>query len=167
MKLLKPIIFVIHSLANPCVSFISSCYLPRLQFTLSRVSKKGAVVSLILCTAMLALASRRLPLFCSTRSEIALPPQPVGPRDVKIRMHTVGVCGSDVHYYQHGGIGPYVVDQPMILGHEASGVVAGGPGDVGGAGAQPPAQKAGSSASARHWQTLNHELPSTIGDPSS
>ena len=56
--------------------------------------------------------------------EIALPPQPVGPRDVKIRMHTVGVCGSDVHYYQHGGIGPYVVDQPMILGHEASGTVA-------------------------------------------
>lgn len=48
----------------------------------------------------------------------------VGPRDVKIRMHTVGVCGSDVHYYQHGGIGPYVVDAPMILGHEASGVVA-------------------------------------------
>ena len=58
------------------------------------------------------------------RREIALPPQPVGPRDVKIRMHTVGVCGSDVHYYQHGGIGPYVVDQPMILGHEASGTVA-------------------------------------------
>jgi len=48
----------------------------------------------------------------------------LGPRDVKIRMHTVGVCGSDVHYYQHGGIGPYVVDAPMILGHEASGVVA-------------------------------------------
>jgi D-xylulose reductase len=48
----------------------------------------------------------------------------VGPRDVKIRMHTVGVCGSDVHYYQHGGIGPFVVNEPMILGHEASGVVA-------------------------------------------
>ena len=46
----------------------------------------------------------------------------MGPRDVKIRMHTVGVCGSDVHYYQHGGIGPYIVNEPMILGHEASGV---------------------------------------------
>ena len=51
-------------------------------------------------------------------------PLEMGPRDVKIRMHTVGVCGSDVHYYQHGGIGPYVVDEPMVLGHEASGVVA-------------------------------------------
>ncbi|MGJ7528669.1 NAD(P)-dependent alcohol dehydrogenase [Variovorax sp. GB1P17] len=50
-------------------------------------------------------------------------PLHMGPRDVKIRMHTVGVCGSDVHYYRHGGIGPYIVDAPMILGHEASGVV--------------------------------------------
>jgi D-xylulose reductase len=51
-------------------------------------------------------------------------PLDMEPRDVKIRMHTVGVCGSDIHYYQHGGIGPYVVEDPMILGHEASGVVA-------------------------------------------
>ena len=50
-------------------------------------------------------------------------PLTVGPRDVKIRIHTVGVCGSDVHYYQHGAIGPYVVREPMILGHEASGTV--------------------------------------------
>ena len=35
-----------------------------------------------------------------------------------------GVCGSDLHYFLHGHIGPYVVEQPMILGHEASGVVA-------------------------------------------
>jgi D-xylulose reductase len=54
--------------------------------------------------------------------EIDLPLQ-VGPRDVKIRVHTVGVCGSDVHYYQHGAIGPYVVNEPMVLGHEASGTV--------------------------------------------
>jgi D-xylulose reductase len=51
-------------------------------------------------------------------------PLSVGPRDVKIRIHTVGVCGSDVHYFQHGGIGPYVVEEPMVLGHEASGTVA-------------------------------------------
>ena len=46
-----------------------------------------------------------------------------GPRDVRIKIHTVGICGSDVHYYVHGGIGPYVVDQPMILGHEGSGTI--------------------------------------------
>ena len=47
----------------------------------------------------------------------------VGPDDVRIALHTVGVCGSDIHYYTHGGIGPYVVTEPMILGHEASGTV--------------------------------------------
>src|SRR6187549_2334613 len=47
----------------------------------------------------------------------------VGPRDVRIALRTVGVCGSDVHYYQHGAIGPFVVREPMVLGHEASGIV--------------------------------------------
>ena len=47
----------------------------------------------------------------------------LGPNDVRVRIHTVGICGSDVHYYQHGAIGPFVVREPMILGHEAAGVV--------------------------------------------
>lgn len=47
----------------------------------------------------------------------------LGPLDVRIAIHTVGVCGSDVHYYTHGEIGPFVVKEPMVLGHEASGVV--------------------------------------------
>ena len=47
----------------------------------------------------------------------------LGPRDVRIKLHTVGICGSDVHYYTHGAIGQFVVDAPMILGHEASGTV--------------------------------------------
>ena len=50
-------------------------------------------------------------------------PLDAGPNDVRIATHTVGVCGSDVHYYTHGKIGPFVVDEPMILGHEASGTV--------------------------------------------
>ena len=47
----------------------------------------------------------------------------LGPLDVRIAMTTVGVCGSDVHYYTHGRIGPFVVREPMILGHEAAGRV--------------------------------------------
>ncbi|GAA3870715.1 NAD(P)-dependent alcohol dehydrogenase [Celeribacter arenosi] len=47
----------------------------------------------------------------------------MGPEDVEIAVHTVGVCGSDVHYYTHGRIGPFVVDEPMVLGHEAAGTV--------------------------------------------
>jgi D-xylulose reductase len=50
-------------------------------------------------------------------------PQVVGPRDVRIRIHTVGICGSDIHYYKHGRIGPFVVNEPMVLGHEAAGTV--------------------------------------------
>ncbi len=50
-------------------------------------------------------------------------PLEVGPNDVKIAVENVGVCGSDVHYFTHGRIGPYVVNAPMVLGHEASGRV--------------------------------------------
>jgi D-xylulose reductase len=50
-------------------------------------------------------------------------PMAVGPDDVKIAIHTVGVCGSDVHYYTHGRIGPFVVKEPMVLGHEAAGTI--------------------------------------------
>jgi D-xylulose reductase len=50
-------------------------------------------------------------------------PMDVGPGQVKIRINTVGVCGSDVHYYTHGKIGPFVVNAPMVLGHEAAGTI--------------------------------------------
>lgn len=49
--------------------------------------------------------------------------QVMGRDDVKIAMRNVGVCGSDVHYYKHGAIGPFVVREPMVLGHEASGII--------------------------------------------
>ena len=55
--------------------------------------------------------------------------EPLGPRDVRIDIKTVGICGSDIHYYQHGRIGPFIVNAPMVLGHEASGIVS----EVGGA----------------------------------
>lgn len=50
-------------------------------------------------------------------------PDDVGPGMVRIKLHTVGVCGSDVHYYTHGKIGPFVVNAPMVLGHEAAGTI--------------------------------------------
>jgi L-iditol 2-dehydrogenase len=43
--------------------------------------------------------------------------------EVLIEIGSVGVCGSDVHYYEHGRIGPYVVDAPLVLGHEAGGTI--------------------------------------------
>jgi Threonine dehydrogenase and related Zn-dependent dehydrogenases len=48
--------------------------------------------------------------------------------ELLVAPHTVGICGSDVHYYKHGRIGPFVLTSPMILGHEGAGtVVAVGP----------------------------------------
>ena len=40
-------------------------------------------------------------------------------------MHSVGICGSDVHYWTQGRIGDFVVKAPMVMGHEASGKVIG------------------------------------------
>jgi L-iditol 2-dehydrogenase len=51
-------------------------------------------------------------------------PEPTpGPHEVLVRVASVGVCGSDVHYFEHGRIGSYVVESPLVLGHEASGEV--------------------------------------------
>jgi len=50
-------------------------------------------------------------------------PQIVNADDVLIRMKTVGVCGSDVHYYETGRIGSQVVQYPFTVGHEGSGIV--------------------------------------------
>ena len=58
------------------------------------------------------------------RGEVRLEERPVPvPADdeVLIKVASVGVCGSDVHYYREGRIGDFVVDAPLVLGHEVSG----------------------------------------------
>ncbi|VDN54387.1 unnamed protein product [Dracunculus medinensis] len=52
------------------------------------------------------------------------------PNQLLVKVHTVGICGSDVHYYTHGSIGRFVVREPMVLGHETSGIVVGMGSDV-------------------------------------
>lgn len=59
--------------------------------------------------------------------EIVLEQRPVpapGPREVLVAVTSVGVCGSDVHWYEHGRIGDLVVEAPLVLGHECAGRVA-------------------------------------------
>lgn len=46
-----------------------------------------------------------------------------GPRSVTVRIRNGGICGSDLHYYHHGGFGTVRVTQPMVLGHEVAGEV--------------------------------------------
>jgi L-iditol 2-dehydrogenase len=61
------------------------------------------------------------------RGEVVVEERPVpeaGPGEVVVRVASVGVCGSDTHYYDHGRIGQFVVEEPLVLGHEAAGEVA-------------------------------------------
>jgi L-iditol 2-dehydrogenase len=53
-----------------------------------------------------------------------VPTPQCGPDEVLVRVKSVGICGSDVHYWRTGAIGDFVVEKPMILGHEVAGVVA-------------------------------------------
>ncbi|AYM14679.1 MULTISPECIES: L-idonate 5-dehydrogenase [Agrobacterium] len=46
-----------------------------------------------------------------------------GEGDVLVRIHRGGICGSDMHYYHHGGFGTVRIKAPMVPGHELSGVV--------------------------------------------
>lgn len=68
-------------------------------------------------------------------------PVPVPAADeVLVEVGSVGVCGSDVHYFRHGRIGDYVVQAPLVLGHEAGGRVVA-------VGAEVPAQRLGQRVS--------------------
>lgn len=52
--------------------------------------------------------------------EVAVPE--VGPDEVLVKVKAVGICGSDIHFYEHGRIGRFIVNGPFILGHECAGV---------------------------------------------
>ena len=60
------------------------------------------------------------------RIEMAQRPVPTpAAGDVLVRVSSVGVCGSDTHYYRHGRVGGFVVEAPLVLGHEAAGTIVG------------------------------------------
>ena len=48
-------------------------------------------------------------------------PEAVGPGQVAVAVEAGGICGSDLHYYNHGGFGTVRLREPMILGHEVAG----------------------------------------------
>src|SRR4051812_10394720 len=55
-------------------------------------------------------------------------PVPVpGPHESLVRVEAVGLCGSDLHWYDEGGIGDAVLGSPLVVGHEFAGVAEGGP----------------------------------------
>lgn len=54
--------------------------------------------------------------------EVPVPPI-TDPYQALVKIEAIGICGSDVHYYEHGGIGDFIVEEPMIIGHESGGTV--------------------------------------------
>ena len=53
-----------------------------------------------------------------------------GPGEVLVRVGMGGICGSDLHYFRHGGFGAIRLQQPMVLGHEVAGTVVTAAADV-------------------------------------
>jgi L-idonate 5-dehydrogenase len=51
------------------------------------------------------------------------PVAPLGAGDIRVGVRAGGICGSDLHYYQHGGFGAVRLCEAMVLGHEVAGVV--------------------------------------------
>jgi L-idonate 5-dehydrogenase len=52
-----------------------------------------------------------------------VPTPELGPGQLRVRVRCGGICGSDLHYYQHGGFGTVRIKEPMVLGHEVAGVI--------------------------------------------
>jgi L-idonate 5-dehydrogenase len=57
------------------------------------------------------------------RIEDSEPARSPGPGEVRVRIERGGICGSDLHYYHHGGFGAVRLKEPMILGHEVAGCI--------------------------------------------
>jgi L-iditol 2-dehydrogenase len=47
----------------------------------------------------------------------------IAPDQVLVQVSSVGVCGSDVHFYHEGALGDWVVTEPLVLGHESAGAI--------------------------------------------
>src|SRR3954449_5651574 len=56
-------------------------------------------------------------------------PRPAHDGDRLVEVRSVGICGSDLHWFTEGGIGDAVLGRPLVLGHEMAGVIRGGPDD--------------------------------------
>ncbi|MCS4313072.1 L-idonate 5-dehydrogenase [Pseudomonas sp. SJZ103] len=66
-------------------------------------------------------------IVCHASKDLRVSPQDephtLGPEQLRVRIARGGICGSDLHYYQHGGFGTVRLREPMVLGHEVSAVI--------------------------------------------
>lgn len=65
-------------------------------------------------------------LVCHAPHDLRLEDSPIGPlgaKELRVRVAYGGICGSDLHYFEHGGFGTVRLKEPMALGHEVSGTI--------------------------------------------
>ncbi|WP_268800077.1 L-idonate 5-dehydrogenase [Pseudomonas huanghezhanensis] len=66
-------------------------------------------------------------IVCHASKDLRVDPQEepaeLSPGQMRVRVARGGICGSDLHYYQHGGFGAVRLKEPMVLGHEISAVI--------------------------------------------
>ena len=65
-------------------------------------------------------------LVCHAPHDLRLeeaPASELGAKELRVRVAYGGICGSDLHYFQHGGFGTVRLKEPMALGHEVSGTI--------------------------------------------
>ena len=66
-------------------------------------------------------------IVCHSAKDLRLEEQEMpqmGPTQLRVQVAFGGICGSDLHYSQHGGFGTVRIKQPITLGHEVSGIIA-------------------------------------------
>ncbi len=67
-------------------------------------------------------------LFAPRDLRVAQEPDPVPtPGQTLVRVDAMGICGSDIHWFLEGGIGPVQLGAPIVPGHEMGGTIAAGP----------------------------------------
>ena len=65
-------------------------------------------------------------IVCHSAKDLRLEEQEMpqmGPTQLRVQVAFGGICGSDLHYSQHGGFGTVRIKQPITLGHEVSGII--------------------------------------------
>ncbi len=91
----------------------------------ARPSANPSPLAILLGATVLGATMRTIVIHAphDLRIDVAADPASPGPGQVHVRLGAGGICGSDLHYFHHGGFGTVRIKEPMILGHEVAGTV--------------------------------------------
>ncbi|KAM9408995.1 sorbitol dehydrogenase-like isoform 1-T2 [Pholidichthys leucotaenia] len=112
--------FYWYGMTTDIEKWVSECVLCQ------RVGPLLSAVKLECIKVACPMVQENLSLVLHAQGDLRLEDRPIpkpGPNEVLLQMHSVGICGSDVHYWKDGRLGDIVLTKPIVLGHEGSGRV--------------------------------------------